>query len=139
LGEPKSLCVKISILQAIKNVHVHNKFIKEECLKKPGRKEKDSPTFNVIGQLTNLMLGRVFVPKYLDLGNPIMDVHINKCLIQNTLIDLGVAINVMTRDTMLRLSLQGLLRLIPILLQLKHISTMNLEGVLEDVMVSIDS
>jgi hypothetical protein len=70
LGELKNLCVKIPLLQAIKNVPIYNKFIKEECLKKPGRKKKDSPIVNVIGQLANLMLGRVFVPKYLDPGKP---------------------------------------------------------------------
>jgi hypothetical protein len=105
LGELKSLCVKIPLLQAIKDVPIYNKFIKEECLKKPGRKKKDTPTINVIGQLADLMLGRLFVPKYLDPGSPIVNVHINKNLIQNTLIDLGETINVMTKDTMLRLNL----------------------------------
>jgi hypothetical protein len=56
------------------------------------------------------MLGRIVVPKYLDPGSPIVNVHINNNLIQNTLIDLGETINVMTKDTMLRLNLQGSLR-----------------------------
>jgi hypothetical protein len=107
LGELKNLCVKIPLLQAIKDVPIYNRFIKEECIKRPGRKRKDTPTINVIGQLVDLMLGRIIVPKYLDPGIPLVNVHINKTLIQNTLIDLGVAINVMTRDTMLRLNLQG--------------------------------
>jgi hypothetical protein len=53
------------------------------------------------------MLGRIIVPYCLDPGSPLVNVHINKTLIQNTLIDLGDDINVMTRDTMLRLNLQG--------------------------------
>jgi hypothetical protein len=52
------------------------------------------------------MLGRVFVPKYLDPSSPILDVYINKNIIQNTLIGLGEEINVMKKDTMLRLYLQ---------------------------------
>jgi hypothetical protein len=56
------------------------------------------------------MLGRLVVPKYLDLGSPVVNVHINKNLIQNTLIDLEVTLNVMTKDTMLILNLHGFLR-----------------------------
>jgi hypothetical protein len=59
-------------------------------LKRPRRKKKDSPIVNVVGQLAYLMLGRVFVPKYLDPGSLVVNVHINKSIIQNTLIDLGV-------------------------------------------------
>jgi hypothetical protein len=66
----------------------------------------DSPTINVIGQLANLMLGKIFVPIYLYLRIPIVDIYIKKYLILNTLIDLGEDINVMTKETMLRLDLR---------------------------------
>jgi len=55
------------------------------------------------------------------------------------LIDLGAAINVMTKDTMLKLNLQGSLRKTTIVLQLADHSTITPEGIMEDVMVSIDS
>jgi hypothetical protein len=139
LGELKNLCVKIPLLQAIKYVPIYNKFIKEECIKRLGRKKKDTPTINVIGKLVDLMLGRIIVPKYLDPGSPLVNVHINNILIQNTLIDLGAAINVMTKDTMLRLNLQGSLRNTSTMLQLADRSTVNPEGMLEDIMISIDS
>jgi hypothetical protein len=48
-------------------------------------------------------------------------------------------INVITKDTMLRLDLQELLRYMPTILQLADRSTINLEEVLEGVMVSLDS
>ena len=99
-------CVEIPLLQDIKDVLIYNKFIKEECIKKLGRKRKDSPTINVIGQLANLMLGKIFVPIYLYLRIPIVDIYIKKYLILNTLIDLGEDINVMTKETMLRLDLR---------------------------------
>jgi hypothetical protein len=85
------------------------------------------------------MLGKLIVPKYLDPGSPLVNVHINKTLIHNTLIDLGVSINVMTKDTMLKLNLQGFLRDTPTVLQLADRSTVKPEGMLEDIIISIDS
>jgi hypothetical protein len=43
--------------------------------------------------------------KYVDLGSPIVNFHINNIPIINSLIDLGVAINVMTKKTMEKLQL----------------------------------
>ena len=56
------------------------------------------------------MLGETYVPKYLDLGGLIVEFFINKTFIPNTLIYLGVAINVMIKDTMLKLNLGKSLR-----------------------------
>lgn len=51
------------------------------------------------------MLGRVISPKYLDPGSLLVEVHINGSVVPNTLIDLGVEINLMNRETMLKLNL----------------------------------
>eukprot|EP00253_Pinus_taeda_P023617 PITA_23617 len=139
LGELKQLCVKIPLLQAIKDVPIYNKLIKEKCFRHPGRRKRDAPTINVIGQLSDLMLGQVICPKYLDPGSPVVDVHINGTIIPHTLIDLGAAINVMTRDTMLKLNLQSSLRNTSTVLQLTYRSTVTPEGIVEDVLVSVDS
>jgi len=56
------------------------------------------------------MLGQVIFPKYLDPGSPVVDVHINDTIFPHTLIDRRVAINVMTKDTMLKLNIQSSLR-----------------------------
>lgn len=56
-GELKNLCVKIPVLQAIKDVSIYNNLIKEKCFKHLGRQRRDSPTINVIGQLFDVMLG----------------------------------------------------------------------------------
>jgi len=53
------------------------------------------------------MLGRVISPKYLDLGSLVVHMHINNIMVPNTLIDLEDEINVMTKETMLKLNLQG--------------------------------
>ena len=65
--------------------------------------------------------------------------HINGTIVPHTLIDLGAAINVMTKDTMLKLNLQGSLRKTTTILQLVDRSTVTPEGIVKDVMVSIDS
>ena len=85
------------------------------------------------------MLGRVIFPKYLDLGSLVVDVHIDGIIVPHTLIDLGAAINVMTKETILKMNLQGSLRNTTTILQLADRSTVDLEGVVENVMVSIDS
>ena len=77
--------------------------------------------------------------KYLDPGSPVVDVHINGTVIHHTLIDLGAAINVMTKDTMLKLNLRSSLRKTSTVLQLADRSTMTLEGIVEDVLVFVDS
>lgn len=83
------------------------------------------------------MLGQVIYPKYLDPRSPVVDVHINGTIFPHTLIDLGATINVMTKDTMLKLNLQGSLRKTTTVLQLAKHSTVTPEGIVEDVMVFI--
>ncbi len=85
------------------------------------------------------MLGQVICPKYLDPGSPVVDVHINGTIVPHTLIDLGAAINVMAKDTMLKINLQGELMKTIIVLQLANYSTVTPKGIVEDLMVSIDS
>ena len=65
--------------------------------------------------------------------------HINGTIVPHTLIDLGAAINMMTKDSMLKLNLQGSLSKATTVLQLADCSTVTPEGIVEDVMVSIDS
>ena len=54
---------------------------------------------------------------------------------KNALVDLGVAIYVMSKDTMHRLHMEGL-RTTPIVLQLVGTSTITLDGLIEDVIVT---
>eukprot|EP00253_Pinus_taeda_P004662 PITA_04662 len=76
--------------------------------------------------------------KYVDPGSPIVKAHINGVEIPNTLIDLGAAINIMSRQTMEQLKLPNLL-FTPTLLQLADRSIIKPDGVLEDILVSLDS
>ena len=85
------------------------------------------------------MLEQVICINYLDPRVPVVDVHINGTIVPHTLIDLGASINVRTKDTMLKLNLQGSLRKTTTVLQLADYSTMTPKGIVEDVMVSIES
>jgi hypothetical protein len=84
------------------------------------------------------MLGNIFSTKYTDLGSPIVDVHISNICISNTLIDLGYIINVMTKETMEKLQLNDLHQTTTIL-QLAYRSIVQPEGILEDVVIYIES
>jgi hypothetical protein len=134
----KNVCVKNSLFQAIKDVPIYAKFVQELYLKKAGRRRKDLPIVQVIGQLVDLMLGKVFTTKYKYFGSPTIDVYINNICIPNTLIDLGVVINVMTRETMEKLKLTNLQQT-PIFLQMDNQSIIKPEGILEDVVIFVDS
>jgi hypothetical protein len=96
------------LFQEIKDVPIYAKVVQELCLRKPGRKKKDPKIVHVIGKLVDLMMGNIFMTKYVYPGSLIVNVHINNISIPNTLIDLGVDINVMTKETMEKLQLPGL-------------------------------
>jgi hypothetical protein len=138
LGELRNVCVKIPLFQAIKDVPIYAKVVRELCLKKPGRKKKDPKTVHVIGKLADLMLGKIFMAKYMDPGSLVFKVNINITSIANTLVDLGAPINIMTKETMEKLQLSGL-RPTPTVLQLAYRSIVKPEGMLEDIIVSVDS
>jgi hypothetical protein len=49
MNELKNVCVKIPLLQAIRDVPIYAKTIKEIYIKKPGWKMKDPPTIHLVG------------------------------------------------------------------------------------------
>jgi hypothetical protein len=138
LREIKYLFVKIPLLHAMKDVPIYAKTVRDLCLKRPGRKPKDPPTIHIIGKLFDLMLGKDTSVKYDDPGNPMLTIQINHTDLPNTLVDLGATINVMTIGTLSFLGLCNL-RPTPIVLELADRSTVNLLGVLEDIIISVDS
>ena len=84
------------------------------------------------------MLGKLITPKYSDPGSPVVHVSINDQSVKNALIDLGAAINVMTKDTMKKLKIEGL-RATPTILQLANSSTITPDGMIENIVVTLDS
>ena len=76
--------------------------------------------------------------KFIDPGVPLATISIDKFSILNTLIDLGVAINVMTMETLRSLNIYNIIPT-PTILELADRSKVKPEGVVDDVIVSIDS
>ena len=67
----------------------------------------------------------------------VVNVIINSWSVKNALTDLGATINVMTKDTMKNLNIEGL-RATPTILQLGDSSTITLDGMIEDIAVTLD-
>jgi hypothetical protein len=138
LDELKNVYVKIPLLQAIKDIPIYTKEIKELCSKKINKIKKDPPTIHVIGNLAGLMSNTISIEKYVDPGIPMVTITINNFSISKTLIDLGATINVMTLETMRYLNLQNLQPTTTVL-ELADRSKVVPEGILEDITVSLDS
>ena len=83
-------------------------------------------------------MGKRTRQKYLDPGIPIVKIHINGIEIPNKLIDLGAAINIMSKQFRDSLKLPNL-QYTPTLLQLAYRYVIKPNGVLEDFCVSLDS
>jgi hypothetical protein len=138
LDELKNVCIKIPLLTAIKEIPILAKTIKEMSLKKTIKRTRDTKRIHLVGKIADIMMGKITMQKYVDPGSPIVKTHINGVEIPNTLIDLGAAINIMSRQTMDQLKLPNLL-FTPTLLQLADRSIIKPDGVLEDIPVSLDS
>jgi len=70
LYELKNVYIKIPLLQAIKDIPIYTKAIKELCLKKPTRKRIDPQTIRVIGHLAGLMTNTISMENYVDPSIP---------------------------------------------------------------------
>lgn len=84
------------------------------------------------------MLGKVVIPKYTNPGSLVVKININGQIVNNVLIDLGAAINVMTKQTMEYLNILTI-QSTPTILQLADSSTVTPDGVVEDVIVILES
>ena len=138
MGELKNLYIKIPLLQAIQDIPIYAKTIKELCIKKPTRRIKNNPTVQVVGTLSDMLSGREAPVKYEDPGNPIVTVQIYGQTFSNALIDLGAAISILTTTTCQKLGITSV-EPTSTLLELANRYVVRLEGTLHDVMVSVDS
>lgn len=83
------MTVQIPLMDDIKEVPKYTKEIREACIKQLGRKRNNPQIFHLMGKLSDLMLDEVSIPKYSDLGGPIVTIFINGVQVQNDLVDLG--------------------------------------------------
>lgn len=107
LGELKNLHVKIQLLQEIWDVPIYAKTVRDLCVRKPRRKPRGPLTVHVMGELSELMLGRTPPIKYGDPGNPTVTVKIGQTMIPEVFVDLGAAISIMPIETTQLLQLRG--------------------------------
>ena len=73
-SELQNLFIKIPLLQAIKEIPICTKIIKEIYLKKPVRKRLEPKTIQFVGRTTKLMMGCVSMEKYTNPGKPVVSV-----------------------------------------------------------------
>ena len=76
--------------------------------------------------------------KYDDPRNPTITMQIGRTQIPNVLVDLGAVINVMIIKTIRKIGLTNL-RPTPTILELADRSTMKPEGIMDDLIISVDS
>jgi hypothetical protein len=134
--ELRNVCIKIPLLQAIKDIPIYAKIIRDLCIKKLGKKKKEPPLVQVVGQLSELISEMPY--KYNDPGNPIVTTEINCIYLPNTLIDLGAAINVMPFDSMQKLQINQL-RPTQTMIELADKPVISPVGSLDDVTVTLAS
>jgi hypothetical protein len=137
MNELKNVCVKIPLLQAIRDVPIYAKTIKELCIKKLGWKQKDPPTIHLVGQSSNCISEAPKIVKYANPGNPIVSVTINNVSIGNTLVNLCAAINIMTINTFELLQLSQFLHPTPTVLELADRTTIKPVGFFDDILVTL--
>lgn len=138
LDELKNVCIRIPLLQALKDIPIYANTVREFCINNSGRKRKEPPTIHFIVESSDLISGQNLAEKYIDLGSLVVSVQINGVCIHNTFIDLGVAIDIMTLETKRQLNLPNI-RPTPTILELVDHSKINPEGVLDDIVVALDS
>ena len=88
--------VNIPLLQAIKDVPIYVKTVRDLYIKMLGRKPRDPLTVHAVGDLSNLVLGKTPPIKYGDPGNPTVTGKIGQTSIPHLLVDLGATINIMS-------------------------------------------
>ena len=130
--------IKILFLQAIQDIPIYAKTIKELCIKRPRRNVIDNPRVQVVSTLSDILSGKETPIKYEDPGKPIVTVQIYGQTLTNALVDLGAAINILTTSTCQKLGITSA-EPTSTLLELADRSMVKPEGILHDVMVSVDS
>lgn len=138
MGELQNFYIKIPFLQAIQDIPIYAKTIKELCIKRPRRIITNNPRVQVVITLSDLLSGKETPIKYEDPGNPIVTVQIYGQTLPNALVDLGAAINILTTTTCQKLGITSI-EPTSTLLELAGRSVVRPEGILHDVMVSVDS
>eukprot|EP00253_Pinus_taeda_P017439 PITA_17439 len=139
LGELQNFYVKNPLLQALRDVPIYARTVRDICVRKLGRKAKEPLRVHVMAELTAPMIEKDPPVKYGDPGHPTVIVQVGKTFVSKVLVDLGAAINIMTLETTQLLQLKHLIRETPTILELADRSKIKPEGVIEELVISIES
>jgi hypothetical protein len=134
--ELQNVFINIPLLQAIKDIPIYAKIIRDLFLKKLGRKKKETPLVQVVGKLSEFISEMPY--KYNDPGNPVVTVEIHDISLPNTVIDLGAKINVIPFDTIQKLQINQL-RPTQTMIELADKSVISLARSLDDVTITLAS
>mgnify|MGYP004717460959 CR=1 FL=1 len=126
--------VNILLLEVIKQVPKHARFLKELCSTKRKFKRNEKVAIN---KNASTMTQKKLSPKHKDLGMFTIPCAIGNAQIKQVMLDLEAPINVML------LSMYSSLNLCPlketrVVIQLEDGSNVYFEGVLEDLLVQVD-
>ena len=131
----KQVKINIPLLDAIKQVSSYAKFLKDLCTVK----RKHHVQKNVfLTESVSSIIQQLAPPKYKDPGCPTISCTIGNTRIERALLDLGASVNLIPFSVYEQLGL-GELKATTIVLQLAECSIKISRGVVEDVLVQIDS
>ena len=139
MNELKNIYIKIPLSQAIKDIQIYNKVIKELCIKRSGKKQKDPLIIHVIGEMYECMTYQSRNAKYTNPGASVVTPIINTTAIENTLINLGSPIIMMGTTFLEALQLGQFLLPTPSIPELADHTMVKPVGVLDDIVVSVAS
>lgn len=92
-----------------------------------------------MGDLAALMSGKTPPVKYGDPSHPTVIVQVGKTIGSRVLVDLSAPINIMTLETAQLLQLKNVIKETPTILELVDCSPIKLEGVIKDLIISVES
>ncbi|XP_027118735.1 uncharacterized protein [Coffea arabica] len=126
--------INIPLLDAIKQVPKYAKFLRDLCV---NRRRLRGDERVIVGENVSAVLQRKLPPKCGDPGRFNVPCKIGNTLIRNTLLDLGVSINVMPKSMYASLNLSPL-KEIEIIIQLADRTNAYPDGLIEDVLVKVN-
>ena len=119
----------------IKQVPIYAKFIKDLCIVKKGSKHRAKAFLTE--QVSSIIENKTSV-KYKDLGCPTISFTIKDTYLEKTLLDLGASVNILPYSVFKQFGL-GELKSTNITLSLADRSIKKLRGIVEDVLVQVDT
>ncbi|XP_027174463.1 uncharacterized protein LOC113774097 [Coffea eugenioides] len=126
--------INIPLLDAIKQVPKYAKFLRDICV---NRRRLRGDERVIVGENVSAVLQRKLPSKCGNLGRFTVPCKIGNTLIRNTLLDLGVLINVMSKSMYASLNL-GPLKETEIIIQLADRTNAYPDGLVEDMLVKIN-